>query len=206
MAERTLAGRTTTDYLGLVANYDRIREHIEHVVPGFSQYNQRVREPGGFYLPNGPREGNFTTPSGKAKFTVHPIPEHDLKPGELLLMTIRSHDQFNTTIYGENDRYRGISGGRRVLFISEHDLAARGLERGATVDLISRFGSESRKAERFQLVPYDIPHGCVAAYYPETNVLVPLHSVADRSNQPAFKSIPIRIEPSPASLLAPQPA
>jgi len=200
IAQRTLAGRSTTDYLGLVADYDRIREHIERVVPGFTHYNQRVREAGGFYLPNGPREGKFTTPSGKAQFTVHPIPEHDLQPAELLLMTIRSHDQFNTTIYGENDRYRGIANGRRVLFIHAEDMAERGLRDGSLVDLISRFGSESRTAERFKLVPYEIPRGCVAAYYPETNVLVPLHSVADRSHQPAFKSIPIRIVPSPATL------
>jgi molybdopterin-dependent oxidoreductase alpha subunit len=205
IAERTLSGRTTTDYAGLVSDYDRIREHIEHVVPGFAQYNQRVRDAGGFYLPNGPREGRFTTPSGKAQFTVHPIPKHDLQPGELLLMTIRSHDQFNTTIYGENDRYRGIANGRRVLFIHEQDLAERGLQSGSAVDLISRNGRESRKAERFKLVPYDIPRGCVAAYYPETNVLVPLHSVADRSNQPAFKSIPIRIEPSPGALAGVSP-
>ena len=206
MAERTLAGRTTTDWSGMVADYDRIREHIEHVVPGFEQYNRRVRDPGGFYLPNGPREGKFTTPSGKAQFTVHPIARHELLPGELLLMTIRSHDQFNTTIYGENDRYRGISNGRRVLFINAQDIAERGLQAGGAVDLISRFGSESRKAERFKLVPYDIPRGCAAAYYPETNVLIPLHSVADRSNQPAFKSIPIRIEPTPLTLAAWQPA
>ena len=115
-------------------------------------------------------------------------------------MTIRSHDQFNTTIYGENDRYRGIANGRRVLFIHERDLAERGLLGGSAVDLISRNGPDSRKAERFTLVPYDIPRGCVAAYYPETNVLVSLQSVADRSNQPAFKSIPIRIEASPAAL------
>ncbi|HKO53793.1 MAG TPA: FdhF/YdeP family oxidoreductase [Polyangiaceae bacterium] len=204
IAHRTLAGRTTTDYLGLVADYDRIREHIEHVVPGFAQYNQRVRDAGGFYLPNGPREGKFTTPSGKAHFSVHPIPQHDLQAGELLLTTIRSHDQFNTTIYGENDRYRGIANGRRVLFINAQDIAERGLQHGSAVDLISRFGRESRKAERFQLVPYDIPRGCVAAYYPETNVLVALDSVADGSNQPAFKSIAIRIEPSPAALATQQ--
>ena len=205
IAQRTLAGRTATDYLALVADYDRIREHIEHVVPGFEQYNQRVRDAGGFYLPNGPREGKFSTPSGKAHFSVHPIPKHDLEPGELLLMTIRSHDQFNTTIYGENDRYRGISNGRRVVFINAEDIAERGLQGGDTVDLISRFGREMRTAERFKLIPYDIPRGCAAAYYPETNVLVPLHSVAERSNQPAFKSIPIRIESSPATLTTRQP-
>jgi anaerobic selenocysteine-containing dehydrogenase len=208
MARKTLATRTSTDWSGLVADYDRIREHIEHVVPGFAQYNRRVRDPGGFYLPNGPREGKFTTSSGKARFTVHPIPRHDLQPGELMLTTIRSHDQFNTTIYGENDRYRGIANGRRVLFIHADDIAERDLQSGSLVDLISRDGNESRKAERFKLVPYDIPRGCVAAYYPETNVLVALHSVAEHSNQPAFKSIPIRIEPSPAALAvrAPVPA
>lgn len=200
MAQKTLAGRTSTDWSGLVDDYDRIRAHIERVVPGFDQYNRRVRNPGGFYLPNGPREGKFTTPSGKALFTVHPIPRHDLRSGELLLTTLRSHDQFNTTIYGENDRYRGISNGRRVLFINAQDISERELQSGSLVDLISRDGKESRKAERFKLVPYDIPRGCVAAYYPETNVLVPLQHVADRSNQPAFKSIPVRIEPSPAAL------
>jgi len=200
MARKTLAAHTSTDWSGLVADYDRIREHIEHVVPGFAQYNRRVRDPGGFYLPNGPREGKFTTSSGKAHFTVHAIPRHDLHPGELLLTTIRSHDQFNTTIYGENDRYRGIANGRRVLFINAQDIAERDLQSGDLVDLISRDGDESRKAERFKLVPYDIPRGCVAAYYPETNVLVPLHSVAERSNQPAFKSVLIRIEPSPTAL------
>ena len=200
IAQRTLAGRSETDWLGMVGNYDRIRERIEHVLPDFAQYNRRVRDPGGFYLPNGPREGKFTTPSGKAHFTVHPIPKHDLQPGELLLTTLRSHDQFNTTIYGENDRYRGISNGRRVLFINARDIEERGLHSGATVDLISRFGTELRKAERFKLVPYDIPRGCVAAYYPETNVLVPLESVADRSNQPAFKSIPVRLEPTSVTL------
>ena len=122
--------------------------------------------------------------------------ERELEPGELLLTTLRSHDQFNTTIYGENDRYRGIFGGRRVLFINEQDIAERGLTAGAFVDLISRFGREQRRAERFRLVPYAIPCGSVAAYYPEANVLVPLESVSEGSNQPAFKSVVIRIEQS----------
>jgi len=121
------------------------------------------------------------------------------------MMTIRSHDQFNTTIYGENDRYRGITNGRRVLFVNARDIAERGLQSGAWVDLISRAENEFRKAERFKLVPYDIPRGCAAAYYPETNVLVALDSVAERSNQPAFKSIAIRIEPSPVALAASPP-
>ena len=200
IAERALAGRTRTPWPELVADYDRIREHIEHVIPGFEQYNTRVRQPGGFYLPNAAREGKFATPSGKARFTVHPLPQHELGPSELLLTTVRSHDQFNTTIYGENDRYRGISNGRRVLFINAEDIAARGLSAGDFVDLISRFGREQRRAERFRLVPYEIPRGSVAAYYPEANVLVPLNSVADGSNQPAFKSIIIRLERSAAAI------
>ncbi|MEO8906124.1 MAG: FdhF/YdeP family oxidoreductase [Polyangiaceae bacterium] len=196
LAQATLGTRRTTDFRALIADYDRIREHIEHVVPGFAQYNARVREPGGFYLPNGPRDGQFPTPSGRAQFTVHPIPKHDVADGELLLTTIRSHDQFNTTIYGENDRYRGISGGRRVLFLNAEDISARGLEAGSFVDLISRFGQERRRAERFRLVPYAIPRGCAAAYYPETNVLVPVGSVADGSHQPVSKSVVISLERS----------
>ena len=167
---------------------------IEHVVPGFTQYNQRVRQPGGFYLPNGPREGTFTTESKRARFTVHPFPRHRLGAGQLLLTTLRSHDQFNTTIYGEDDRYRGIYGGRRVVFLNEADIVERGLEENAWVDLISHFGPERRRAERFKVVKYAIPKGCAAAYYPETNVLVPVRSVADVSNQPASKSIVITVE------------
>jgi molybdopterin-dependent oxidoreductase alpha subunit len=196
IAERTLGARSTVDWLGLVENYDRIREHIEHVVPGFTQYNRRVREPGGFYLPNGPREGKFTTPSGRAHFTVHKIPRHDLEPGELLLTTVRSHDQFNTTIYGENDRYRGIANGRRVVFLNRDDMAERNLSAGSFVDLISRFGRERRRAFRFKVVPYEIPSGCAAAYYPETNVLVAVSNVSEGSNQPVSKSIVISLQPS----------
>jgi anaerobic selenocysteine-containing dehydrogenase len=189
----------------LVDDYDRIRAHIEHVVPGFTQYNRRVREPGGFYLPNGPREGTFTTPSRRARFTVHPIPRHELGPGQLLLTTLRSHDQFNTTIYGENDRYRGIYGGRRVVFLNPDDMTDRQIAPGQWVDLVSHFGAEQRRAERFKAVSYEIPRGCAAAYYPETNVLVPVRSVAERSNQPASKSIVISLEPSPGSPAAARP-
>jgi molybdopterin-dependent oxidoreductase alpha subunit len=196
MALATLAGRTSVDWQGLVDDYDRIREHIERVVPGFARYNQRVREPGGFYLPNGPREGTFPTPSGRARFTVHPIPRHGLGDGRLLLTTVRSHDQFNTTIHGEDDRYRGIFGGRRVVFLNAGDIEERGLAPGQWVDLVSHHGPEQRRAERFKVVPYEIPRGCAAAYFPETNVLVPVGSVADRSNQPASKSIVITVEPS----------
>jgi molybdopterin-dependent oxidoreductase alpha subunit len=198
MAMATLGARTTVDWQGLIDDYDRIRDHIERVVPGFSHYNRRVREPGGFYLPNGPREGTFPTPSGKARFTVHPIPAHALGDGRLLLTTLRSHDQFNTTIYGENDRYRGIHGGRRVVFLNAEDMRARGIERDQIVDLVSHFGAERRRAEHFKAVPYEIPRGCAAAYYPETNVLVPVAAVAAGSNQPASKSIVITLEPRAA--------
>jgi molybdopterin-dependent oxidoreductase alpha subunit len=188
--------RSTVDWQAMIDNYDRIREHIEHVVPGFVQYNKRVREPGGFYLPNGPREGIFPTSSGRARFTVTPIPQHDLRDGRLLLTTVRSHDQFNTTIYGENDRYRGVFGGRRVIFLNADDMRDRNIAENQMVDIVSHFGPERRRAARFKVVPYEIPRGCAAAYYPETNVLVPVGAVAAGSNQPASKSIPITLEAS----------
>ena len=196
IAQATLQKKTTVKWEALIENYDRIREHIEHVVPGFTQYNMRVRQPGGFYLPNSPYQGKFETESKRAKFTVHHIPEHELPPGRLLLTTIRSHDQFNTTIYAENDRYRGISKGRRVVFLNAGDIHRLSLEKDQWVDLISHFDSETRRAERFKVVPYEIPSGCAAAYFPETNVLVPIRSVADGSNQPVSKSIIISIEPT----------
>jgi molybdopterin-dependent oxidoreductase alpha subunit len=196
IAKATLQDNTTVNWQSLVDNYDRIREHIEHVVPGFTQYNARVRQPGGFYLPNAPYQGKFKTPSARAKFSVHPIPKHALTEGQLLLTTVRSHDQFNTTIYSEKDRYRGISGGRRVVFLNKEDMARLGIAKDQWVDLVSHFETETRRAERFKAVPYEIPVGCAAAYYPETNVLVPIRSVADGSNQPASKSIIVTLEPT----------
>jgi molybdopterin-dependent oxidoreductase alpha subunit len=199
MAKATLQRSTTVDWEGLSGNYDRIREHIEHVVPGFTQYNARVREPCGFYLPNAAREGKFKTPSARARFTVHEIPRHELRDGQLLLTTVRSHDQFNTTIYSENDRYRGVSHGRRVVFMNSADMSRLGIQKNQWVDLVSHFEGETRRAERFKAIPYEIPEGCAAAYYPETNVLVPIRSVAEGSNQPVSKSIVISVEPSGGS-------
>jgi anaerobic selenocysteine-containing dehydrogenase len=200
LAAATLGDRTSVDWLGLAADYDRVREHIARVVPGFDDYNRRVRVPGGFYLPNPPRdERRFPTATGKARFTIHPIPRHDLVPGELLLMTIRSHDQFNTTVYDLDDRYRGVKGGRRVVFLHGDDIVAAGLQDGDWVDLVGRPdapGAEPRVARRFRVAAYDIPRRCAAAYFPETNVLVPLDSVAERSNQPASKSVVIRLRPA----------
>jgi len=202
IARATLEGQSSVDWVSFAADYDRIRQHIEHVVPGFYQYNQRVRDPGGFYLPNGPREGAFNTPSGRAHFNPHPIPIHDLSDGKLVLTTLRSHDQFNTTIYGEGDRYRGVYHGRRVIFLNEEDMRQRGLIAKQWVDITSHFGSERRRAERFEVVPYPIARGSAAAYFPETNVLVPIGYVARGSGQPASKSILITLEPSPAPATA----
>jgi molybdopterin-dependent oxidoreductase alpha subunit len=196
IAQATLAERTTVDWVSLAADYDRIRQHIEHVVPGFVQYNRRVRQQGGFYLPNPARDGVFQTPSRKARFSLCSIPRHGMGDGQLLLTTIRSHDQFNTTIYGNNDRYRGISNGRRVIFLNVEDMRERGLREGQWVDITSHFGAECRRAERFEVVPYPIARGSAAAYYPETNVLVPVRSVARGSNQPASKSLLVTLAPS----------
>jgi molybdopterin-dependent oxidoreductase alpha subunit len=196
LAKATLGARSTVQWDALAADYDRIRESIERVVPGFNDYNRRVREPGGFYLPNGPREGTFKTPSGRAHFTVHPIPRHDLAPGRLLLMTIRSHDQFNTTVYGNDDRYRGVYGGRRVIFINPEDLQEAGLTDGQSVDITSHYEGETRTVRAFKAVPYEIPRRCAAAYFPETNPLVPLGNFADGSRQPASKSIVISLAPA----------
>jgi anaerobic selenocysteine-containing dehydrogenase len=185
--------------MSLCANYDRIRDHIEHVVPGFENYNHRVREGGGFYLPNAPRDKQeFPTKDKKAHFFVHPIPHADLKPGELMMMSVRSHDQFNTTIYGETDRYRGIQNGRRVIFMNPLDLRELGLVDGQWVDLISHFEGEQRMAKQFKIVEYEIPPRCCATYYPESNPLVPLRHVAEGSNQPASKSIVITLSPCAA--------
>jgi anaerobic selenocysteine-containing dehydrogenase len=196
LARETLEHRTTVDWEELANDYDKIRDVIERVIPGFDDYNRRVREPGGFYLPNAARNRVFNTKTGKAQFTVHELPEHDLGPGQFLMMTIRSHDQFNTSVYTENDRYRGISDGRRVVFLNEEDIAAAGLRAQQVVDLVSHFEGEERIARRFVVVPYDIPRRCAATYFPEANVLVPVRNVALKSNTPVSKSVVISIRPA----------
>src|SRR5271163_3400058 len=196
LAHATLGSRTTTDWLGFAGNYNLIRDAISRVIPGFENFNQRLASEGFFYLPNAAKHRIFKTSTGKAKFTVCPIPKHDLQPDEFLLTTIRTHDQFNSTIYGLNDRYRGVFGGRRVLFLNPLDMEARNLLAGQIVDIYSHFEGEIRKAPRFAIVPYAIARRSAAAYYPETNVLVPVRSVAAKSNQPAAKSIRITLTPS----------
>ncbi len=196
LAHVTLGSRTTTNWLGLAANYNLIRDAISRVIPGFESFNARLASEKFFYLPNAAKHRIFKTSSGKAKLTVCPIPRHDLKPDELLLTTIRSHDQFNSTIYGLNDRYRGVFDGRRVIFLNPLDMETRNLKAGQVVDIYSHFEGEVRKAPNFAVVPYAIARRSAAAYYPETNVLVPIRSVAAKSNQPAAKCVRITLTPA----------
>ena len=195
LGEAVLGPGDAVPWARLADDYDRIRARIERVVPGFEQYNTRVLRPSGFLLPNPARERVFRTATGKARFTVHPIPRHELADGELMMMTLRSHDQYNTTIYGHDDRYRGLSGNRRVVLMHRDDIRAQGLRPGQEVDLVSGAGEGRRVAPRFVVVPYDIPRRCAATYFPETNILVPIDSYADRSYTPTSKSIIITLEP-----------
>lgn len=193
LARATLRERSSIHWEELTADYDRIRDHIARVIPGFEDYNRRVREPGGFYLPNLAREGTFKTSTNRANFTVHELPRHRLAPGQFMMMTIRSHDQFNTTIYGLDDRYRGITGERRIVLLHPEDMREAGLKERQVVDLVSHFEGEERLAQHFLVVPYRIPRRCAATYFPEANVLVPIGSVAEKSNTPASKSVVISI-------------
>ena len=196
LAKATLGERTSVDWDTMAANYDNIREAISRVVPGCENYNERIRRDGGFYMPNPPNEGVFRTQSGKAHFKASPLEKITLDPGRLLLTTIRSHGQFNTTIYGDQDRYRGINGSRRVVFMNEADIKDLGLEPGQPVDIISHFDDGEREVKAFVAVPYDIPPGCCAAYFPEANPLVPLGSIARRSGTPTSKCVVVSVKPS----------
>ncbi len=196
LAHATLGSRTPTNWLGFAADYNLIRDAISRVIPGFENFNARLASEKFFYLPNAAKHRVFKTSSGKAKLTVCPIPKHDLKPDEFLLTTIRTHDQFNSTIYGLNDRYRGVFGGRRVILLNQLDMQERNLHAGQVVDIYSHFEGEVRKAPNFAIVPYAIARRSAAAYYPETNVLVPIRSVAAKSNQPASKCVRITLTPA----------
>ena len=167
------------------------------MVPGCAAYDEKVDQPGGFVLPHPPRDSRtFQTKLDLALFTVSPLEILEVPEGRLLLQTLRSHDQFNTTIYGLDDRYRGIKGGRRVVFVHPDDITYLGHADGDLVDLVSEWsdGSE-RRAPDFRIVAYEQPRGCAAAYYPETNPLVPLDSTAEGSNTPTSKSVIVRLEP-----------
>lgn len=174
---------------------DVVRDRIERVIGGFEQFNRRVRQPGGFGLPHLPRdERRFATPDGRARFAVTEVIPRARERGTLTLQTLRSHDQYNTTIYGHDDRYRGISGDRHVIMVNPGDIAELGFAEGDLVDIISTFGDRERRAEGYRLVPYPTPRGSAAAYYPETNVLVALDHHDTRSGTPASKAVPIRLE------------
>ncbi|WP_307864870.1 FdhF/YdeP family oxidoreductase [Myceligenerans salitolerans] len=231
LARRVLGDDDPAPWAEFGDDYSRIRESISRVVPGFEDFERRVAEPGGFVLPHPPRDARrFPTATGRARFTVNPLDVVRVPEGRLLLQTVRSHDQFNTTVYGQDDRYRGVTGGRRVVFVNPHDLAELGVTDGQTVDLVSEWhagaagngGSsgnggtagtggtgdagttaethgtaapQERRAPGFRVVAFPTAKGCAAAYYPETNVLVPLDHTAEGSNTPASKSVVIRLEP-----------
>jgi molybdopterin-dependent oxidoreductase alpha subunit len=196
IAKATLGDRSTVNWDSLIGNYACIRDSIARVIPGFENFNERIRQ-GCFYLPNATRDQRkFPNVERKAKFTTHRLEIQRLEPGQYWMMTIRSHDQFNTTIYGLDDRYRGIYNGRRVIFMNADDVREAGLQPGQFVDLTSHFQGEKRTALHFQIAPYEIPRGCTATYYPEANPLVHLESVSEISNTPASKSVIISIGPS----------
>jgi molybdopterin-dependent oxidoreductase alpha subunit len=198
IAAATLADRHGIDWAAMAVDHGIIREHISRVVPGCADYSDKVDRPGGFVLPHPPRDSRtFDTKSGFGEFVVSPIEVLQVPEGHLLLQTLRSHDQFNTTIYGLSDRYRGIEDGRRVIFVHPDDITALGFEDAAMVDLVARWDDDDieRVAEAFRIVAYDTPRGSAAAYYPETNPLVPLDSTAIGSNTPTSKSVIISMVP-----------
>ena len=191
------------DWNWAIQDYERIRDLISETIPGFTDFNQKLRNPGGFHLVNSAAERKWNTPSGKAQFSDSPLPkqlineavlEQGNKP-DLILQTMRSHDQYNTTLYGLNDRYRGVFGMREVLFVNEDDIAKLGFKNGDKVDMVSLWeDGVTRKVQGFTLVAYDIPRGQAAAYYPETNPLVPLDSYGERTFTPTSKFIAIKLE------------
>ena len=201
LAQHLFGSEHSVPWARFADDYDSIRDAIARVIPGFEDFNTRVRQPDGFVLPHPPRdERRFTTATGKATFVVNDLHWLPVPEGRVILQTLRSHDQYNTTIYGLDDRYRGITAGRRVLFINARDIDTLGFVPGQRVDLVSEWTRpdgtvEERRAEDFRLVPYPTPIGNVAAYYPETNPLVPLDHVARKSNTPVSKAITIRLEP-----------
>lgn len=194
MAKAVLGDKSKVSWDKYLQHYDHIRDDIEKMIAGFENYNQRVREPGGFYLPNCNREGTFNTATKKAQFNIATSTPVVLQQDELLMMTIRSHDQFNTTIYGLDDRYRGIYNERRVVMMNQGDMNRFGLKEKDVVDLYNYSDGKERVAHKFLVVPYPIPQGCAATYFPETNVLVPINSVAEKSNTPVSKAVVIKIK------------
>jgi anaerobic selenocysteine-containing dehydrogenase len=206
IARAVLGDRYGIDWEGMVADYDRIRDAIEAVLPAFADYNARIREPGGFRLPVPPTERRWVTPSGRAEFLVRHGVRDDPRlddPAVLTLTTLRSHDQYNTTIYGLDDRYRGVFGRRDVVFLNAEDLAARGLQPGDLVDVSAEPEADGPPCpeavlRRQTAVAYDIPRGSAGAYYPEANVLIRLGHHDPRSGTPSYKSVPVRVSAAAA--------
>ncbi|MFC7450799.1 FdhF/YdeP family oxidoreductase [Rhodococcus daqingensis] len=202
LAEFLMGADHSVPWADFKADYDRIRDAISRVVPGCENYNERVRQPDGFQLPHPPRDRReFPTSTGKANFSASPLQWLPTPPGRLILQTLRSHDQYNTTIYGLDDRYRGVKGGRRVIFVSAADLTELGLVDGAAVDIVSEWTGpdgvlQERRVRDFRAVEYSTPKGNAAAYYPETNPLIPLDHVAAKSNTPVSKAVLVRLEPA----------
>jgi anaerobic selenocysteine-containing dehydrogenase len=195
IAKATLGKKSANNWDLYKDSYDAVRGLIEKCIPGFEDYNKRVRQPGGFYLPNGPRTGKYNTPlfGSKMPFSITALPQHSLAADDFMMASVSSHDQFNTTIYGQDDRYRGIHNERRVVFMNEKDNEAAGFVAGEKVDLFNYLEGIERVAHLFIIVPYDIPSRCTVTYYPETNVLVPINSVAEKSNTPTSKMVIIKI-------------
>jgi len=197
IAEATLGDRYGIDWAAMRDDYRAIRTYISRVVEGCEAYHEKTHQPGGYLMPHPPRDSRtFETDSGRAEFAVSPIELLDVPPKHLVLQTLRSHDQFNTTIYGLSDRYRGIEGGRHVVLMHKDDIAALGHDPGDVVDLVSHWPDDDteRRVTGFRIVEYDTPRGTAAAYYPETNGLVPLDSTALHSNTPVFKSVLVRLD------------
>jgi len=185
------------DWTALGHSNDLIRDRIANVIPGFANFNARVRVPGGFVLPHPPRDSRtFPTPDGRAQFTTTTVTPQAPVDGQLMLQTLRSHDQYNTTIYGHHDRYRGIAGDRHIIMVNPADIARLGLTDGQTVDLVSLLAGPERRADGYRIVAYPTPPGCAAAYYPETNVLIALDHHGPHAHTPAAKAVPIRLQPA----------
>ena len=194
LAKATLGEASKINWDKYLQHYDHIRDDIERTIPGFEKYNERVRKPAGFYLPNCNRDGSFDTETKKAQFNIANFKPVVLGDDELMMMTVRSHDQFNTTIYGLDDRYRGIYNERRVIMMNRQDMLDRELEEGDIADLYNYADGRERVAHKFIVIPYPIPKHCTATYFPETNVLVPISSVADKSNTPTSKLVIIKVK------------
>jgi anaerobic selenocysteine-containing dehydrogenase len=196
MAKATLGSRSVVDWDRYMNSYDDIRDLIEKCIPGFENYNERVRKKGGFYLPNGARDGKFITEKfiDKAPFTLTQLPVHILEDDDYMMATTRTHDQFNTTIYGLEDRYRGIKNERRVVFMNQKDIDKAGFVSGDKVDLFNYDDGIERVARLFVVVPYPIPERNTVTYFPETNVLVSINNVVGQSNMPAAKQVVIKIK------------